>query len=1288
MHTYIIGDSTSETLTLINGKPFSYVDIDNPYHLPVIYGGTPNTSYQTYTFAPPSSVPACDDPVACNYGAEYEVCSYLCLFGCADTIACNFSGADDFDFDCDYGCVTGCTDSSACNFASDAIVDAGCDYSCLPPIQGCKDPLAPNFNPVAEVDDNSCLPYPGGCFDLNVSETICHGNNLDTLIEYCLDEPSNSKLELIFSGELENIADAITVDVNGVGQFPSLNYSGSFEDTTITSAGVECISIHVVTDASASCQDGFFPPVQFSIECLGQFESGCIDSAACNYAPAALIDTGGCTYPNECGTCELPLSGETGYIIDGTDPIRYETLIERDTTIALYKEWSLLTPVSYQLTDRVSIRFSGNSIILSSGSSNSESYSVNCEEASSFDALDFEYGTELPGLSDFECGPDQGELDFDQNIYIGSTQTGYIIDRLRGEYHRISWEAADETADSIEIQLGESGRIIKVESPINELPTGYSTASELEILPEYQWQSTSFVKVNYTPYNGDGNADVVIDDYLALWRDNQGGLYNLHWPEPLWSCAFPTEDYPDLDDSYFDLNSYDGYFQSCIGNQYLPGHSMFMFSPMDGKLWRFDFTQWTSGQNGGGFAYTRHHIGWKRSPSAGMPVSVNLYGGDIDSIANNLALQFDSYGTFEAPDYGSNYGYVPGVSWGGCGTFETNYYYSDLRYYLDDTQSGYDQFQNSTCFNAYHSPSGQFYEFRFSEASDWEIEYNRTLLNGPGFSLTDYHRELWEDSILTGYTTTVDTVDFAYSGEIEIFYPPSTTTFMKIEAEGASGGFYGLFTSGYFSEIPDVMKVLVGGEGEESTCPRWTSGTYQLWGGGGGSYVSDVNNNALIVAAGGSGIENNRATYSPNASLATVPSSTPFAGTPYVRTSGEDALAIGGGGGGFYTPLGWESDSLYSYSGKSFEAGGAGGIGSANGGFGGGGASGCWTIPHSGFSRFSAFGGGGGYQGGGGSSGQGSGATNMNEGWLQKSSYRQEHGPGSVRIILFAVEGTTCGPGCKDTVACNYDEDALEVDNTQCEYLTCSGCKDEGACNYSTTATIPDPQQCDFVTCAGCLDAGACNYDPDKIIDAPEQCDYLSCAGCLDPVACNYDEEAILDAFDCVYAPPYRDCEGVCDYDFDGDGVCDEEEVPGCTYPGADNFDPSATDENGTCQFAGVDDFYGCTYPTACNYDPDATADDASCIYPELGYGCDGNCLFDTDGDGICNEYEGCTNELACNYDPQAIDNDGSCTFALSGYDCDGNCLQDADGDGICDPFEFPGCTDPDRLQLLRGGHG
>ena len=47
------------------------------------------------------------------------------------------------------------------------------------------------------------------------------------------------------------------------------------------------------------------------------------------------------------------------------------------------------------------------------------------------------------------------------------------------------------------------------------------------------------------------------------------------------------------------------------------------------------------------------------------------------------------------------------------------------------------------------------------------------------------------------------------------------------------------------------------------------------------------------------------------------------------------------------------------------------------------------------------------------------------------------------------------------------------------------------------------------------------------------------------------------------------------------------------------------------------------------------------------GYDCDGNCLVDTDGDGVCDEFEviGCTDTTACNYDTLATDNDGSCTY-------------------------------------------
>ena len=68
-----------------------------------------------------------------------------------------------------------------------------------------------------------------------------------------------------------------------------------------------------------------------------------------------------------------------------------------------------------------------------------------------------------------------------------------------------------------------------------------------------------------------------------------------------------------------------------------------------------------------------------------------------------------------------------------------------------------------------------------------------------------------------------------------------------------------------------------------------------------------------------------------------------------------------------------------------------------------------------------------------------------------------------------------------------------------------------------------------------------------------------------------------------------------------------------------------------------------------------------------LLYDCEGNCLNDTDGDGICEEVPGCTDDTACNYDPVATEDDMSCTYAEQYLDCDGNCLMDTDGDGVCD---------------------
>jgi hypothetical protein len=62
----------------------------------------------------------------------------------------------------------------------------------------------------------------------------------------------------------------------------------------------------------------------------------------------------------------------------------------------------------------------------------------------------------------------------------------------------------------------------------------------------------------------------------------------------------------------------------------------------------------------------------------------------------------------------------------------------------------------------------------------------------------------------------------------------------------------------------------------------------------------------------------------------------------------------------------------------------------------------------------------------------------------------------------------------------------------------------------------------------------------------------------------------------------------------------------------------------------------------------------------------------------VCDELEvdGCTDMVACNYDAMATENDDTCVYALDYYDCDGNCLMDTDGDGVCDELEVDGCTD------------
>ena len=67
----------------------------------------------------------------------------------------------------------------------------------------------------------------------------------------------------------------------------------------------------------------------------------------------------------------------------------------------------------------------------------------------------------------------------------------------------------------------------------------------------------------------------------------------------------------------------------------------------------------------------------------------------------------------------------------------------------------------------------------------------------------------------------------------------------------------------------------------------------------------------------------------------------------------------------------------------------------------------------------------------------------------------------------------------------------------------------------------------------------------------------------------------------------------IVDNDIDKDGVCDSEEILGCTYEWADNFTSEATDNDGSCLKP------GCTNILAQNFESNATEDDGSCILIE-----------------------------------------------------------------------------------------
>ena len=140
--------------------------------------------------------------------------------------------------------------------------------------------------------------------------------------------------------------------------------------------------------------------------------------------------------------------------------------------------------------------------------------------------------------------------------------------------------------------------------------------------------------------------------------------------------------------------------------------------------------------------------------------------------------------------------------------------------------------------------------------------------------------------------------------------------------------------------------------------------------------------------------------------------------------------------------------------------------------------------------------------------------------------------------------------------------------------------------------------------------------------------------GCMDVWACNFNPEATED-----------------------DGSCDYQSCIGCTNQYACNFDPGAIYNDGSCEYLSC---IGCTAPDACNFDSEALIpNNASCDFE--------SCV-------------GCTDFTACTFDPEATLSDPTqCVYPEPDYDCEGNLT----GCGGCEPVfltDLPvtsvGCVD------------
>ena len=187
----------------------------------------------------------------------------------------------------------------------------------------------------------------------------------------------------------------------------------------------------------------------------------------------------------------------------------------------------------------------------------------------------------------------------------------------------------------------------------------------------------------------------------------------------------------------------------------------------------------------------------------------------------------------------------------------------------------------------------------------------------------------------------------------------------------------------------------------------------------------------------------------------------------------------------------------------------------------------------------------------------------------------------------------------------------------------------------------------------GCTDSNACNFSPGAIADDGSCLELDECGICGGSGIAEGDCDcngSVLDALDV--------CGGSCLEDDDNNGVCDDQEVYGCTYPLAENFSSSVTRDDGSCIFP----CEGAVNINVFDWDEDYAVTIADFLAMLSVFG-----DVDVDSDGVWDSSDLCVDINACNY---ANDPSEPCGYIDVLGICGGGCEADEDNDGICDDID------------------